>query len=207
MTRIDLQARLLNYFGQNMAYYDQNTINDVIQDGIDEVMAFSGVGYNSAVIPFVPNLTYYDMRSILPDYIGVYAIFNRTMNRWMFPTSLRKLDNVRIDWETTIGTPYYFVPVSHRYLAIWMKPGAPTYGNMFILYRSSAPTIFDNTQIPIPDDHIQSLENFCITEMFEMQQEFTKAGLMLPQYQKDLDLLTTYMREKQNPSRAQNLKG
>jgi hypothetical protein len=125
----------------------------------------------------------------------------------MFPTSLRKLDNVRIDWETTIGTPYYFVPVSHRYLAIWMKPSAPTYGNMFILYRSSAPTIFDNTQIPIPDDHIQSLENFCITEMFEMQQEFTKAGLMLPQYQKDLDLLTTYMREKQNPSRAQNLKG
>lgn len=207
MTRVDLQARLMNYFNQNNIYYDVPTMNDVIQDGLDEVFAFSGCGYNSAVLPFIPNKTYYDMLTLFPDYLGVYAIFNRTMNRWMFPTSLRKLDNVRIDWETTIGTPYYFVPVSHRYLAIWMKPSAPTYGNMFILYRSSAPTIFDNTQIPIPDDHIQSLENFCITEMFEMQQEFTKAGLMLPQYQKDLDLLTTYMREKQNPSRAQNLKG
>lgn len=207
MTRVDLQARLLNYFNQNSAYYDPNTMNDVIQDGIDEVMAFSGAGYNSAVIPFQGNLTYYDMLTILPDYIGVYAIFNRTMNRWMFPTSLRKLDNVRIDWEASQGTPYYFVPVSHRYVAIWMHPAANGYGNMFILYRSSAPTLFDNTQIPLPDDHIQALENFSVMEMWEMQQEFKKAGLMMPQYEYSLEQLKTYMREKQNPSRAQSLKG
>lgn len=206
MTRVQLQARLNNYF-QNVPYYDPASVNDTLQDGLDEVVAFSGAGYNSAVIPFQANLTYYDLRSILPDYIGVYAIFNRTMNRWMFPTSLRKLDQVRIDWEASIGTPYYFVPISYRYIAIWMKPGVPQYGNMFILYRSSAPTLDDNSQIPLPDDHIQCLENYAIQDLWEMQQEFTKAGLAMPQYQQSLETLTTYMREKQNPSRAQALKG
>lgn len=205
MTRVELQARLQNYFN-NSTYWDIPSMNDVIQDGIDEVMAFSGAGYNSAVIPFQKNLTYYDMLTICPDYIGVYAIFNRVMNRWMFPTSLRKLDNVRQDWEASQGTPYYFVPISHRYVAIWMHPSVPNYGNMFMLYRSSAPTLFDNTQIPLPEDHITTLEQFSIQEMWEMQQEFTKAGIMMPQYEKNLAELTTYMREKQNPGRTQSLK-
>lgn len=205
MNRVQLQARLQNYF-QNSTYYDPPTMNDVIQDGIDEVFAATGVGYNSAVIPFQANLTYYDMKEICPDYLGVYAIFNRTMNRWMIPTSLRKLDNVRIDWEASSGTPQYFVPVSYRYVAIWMRPSVPNYGNMYMLYRSSAPTLYDDTEIPIPDDHITTLEQFSIQEMWEMQQEFTKANLMMPQYEDNLEQLRVYIRNKRDPDRGKSLK-
>lgn len=206
MTRVELQARLQNYYN-NFSYYTPDTMNDCIQDGIDEVFAFTGVGYNSAVIPFQPNLTYYDMLSICPDYLGVYAIFNRGMNRWMLPTSLRKLDNVRIDWEASNGTPQYFVPISHRYVAIWMKPSSLGYGNMYMLYRSSAPTLFDNTQIPIPEDHITALEQYCIQDMWEMQQEFTKAQEMMPEYEANLEQLRVFIRNKRDPDRQQSLKG
>jgi len=181
-------------------------MNDSIQDGVDEICAFTGCIYASATINFAAGKSYYDLLTLLPNYIGVVAIFNNNIKRWLIPTSQRKLDQDRIDWETALGTPYYFVPISHRYVAIYKKPGAAGYGNMFVFYRAAAPTLVDATNIPIPDDHLTALENYCVTDLFEQNQEFIKARNHLESYINDLESLRVYMRNKRLPDRLPSLK-
>lgn len=205
LTRLGLQTRLQNHF-QNTQYYQGNDWNDSIQDGLDEVCAFSGCLLNSGIIPFTPYTTYYDMLTLFPDYIGVYAIFNTTINRWMFSSSIRKFYQVRIDWETAAGVPYYFSPISHRFVSIFKKPIVEGYGNMIVYYRSSAPTLNDGTIIPLPDDQIFALESYCIQDLWEQNQEFGKAAEYFDTYVKNLEALRIVMQNQRNGGRVVSLR-
>lgn len=204
-TRLDLQNRL-NLFFNNTTYYDTQSLNDSLQDGTDEIAAFSGCIYKSANIPFGQYTTYYDLLTLLPDYIGVVAVWNNTIRRWLFPQSLKKFNQVRIDWDTAYGTPYYFSPVNHRYMAIYMKPSVPNYGNMFVFYRASAPTLTDTVQIPIPDEHLVALESYSITDLWEQAQEWGKAQEQFKTYVSQLEALRVLMRSQRNRDRIMSLR-
>lgn len=206
MLQSDLSLRLQNFFA-NSSYYQGIDLNDSIQDGYDEVCAFSGCILKAAQIPFTNEVTYYDMVGLLPDYIGLVAIFNTTTRRWMWPTSIRKLNDVRIDWETCSGTPYYFCPVSHRYVAIYKKPTTDGYGNMFVYYRAAAPTLASGDKIQIPDDFALVLQDYSITDLWEQNQEFSKASFQAEAYQKTLEELRVWVHNQRNPERMQSLKG
>lgn len=206
-TRVDLQTRLGNYLS-NPTYYQTIDFNDSIQDGFDEIAAFTGCIYNTAVIPFGINQTYYDMLNLCPDYIGVVAIYNSVINRWLIPTSLTKLNQARWDWEVAGGTPYWFVPINHRWIAIYMKPLTIAYGNMYVFYRAAAPQLQDSNIISIPDDHIQALEGYVLTDLWEQNQEFSKAsGYLQNSYIPDIEKLRVYIQSKRNPDRMQRLMG
>jgi hypothetical protein len=207
MIRGDLKHNLQNHFN-NTVYYTDVDLTDSIQDGLDEVVAFTGCVYKSAVLPFTKNTTYYDMLTLLPDYIGVVAIFNDVMHRWMWPTSLRKLEQQRVDWDTIGGTPYYFTPINHRYVAIWYKPLVENYGNMVIYYRAAAPILTsDGDQIPIPEEHTDALEHYCITDLWEQAQEWGKSSDQIKDYITHINDLRVYIRNKRNPGRLPSLKG
>lgn len=207
MLQSDLAARLTNYF-QNSTYYQSIDLNDSIQDGYDEVCAFSGCILKAVSIPFVNGLSYYDMYAQgITDYIGVVAIFNTAINRWMWPTSTRKLSDVRIDWETAAGTPWYFVPINHRFIAIYKKPITDGYGNMYVFYRAAAPILAPGDPIAIPDDYALCLQDYSITDLWEQNQEWTKAATHIAAYQKTLDELRIWAQNKKLPDRLPSLKG
>lgn len=204
-TRLDLAAELEINFN-NPVYFDKQSVMDSIQDGLDEVCAFTGCIYKSAAITFTKDTTYYDLLSLLPDYIGIVAMWNNTIHRWMFPTSLRKLNQQRVDWDSCYGTPYYFCPINHRYVAIWQKPSISNYGQMFIFYRAAAPILDNSTPIPLPDEHMGALEYYCITDLWEQNQEWGKASASIKEYLKLLDQFRTLMRNKRNSDRLMGLK-
>lgn len=207
MTRVDLTARLQNYL-PNTTYYQPIDFNDSIQDGLSEVAALTGCVYNTATIPFTANRTYYDFLTLLPDYIGVVAIFNSVIRRWLFPTSLTKLNQARWDWEVAGGTPYWFVPINHRYVAIYMKPLTVGYGNMYVFYRAAAPTLTDTTLLPVPADHIQALEGYVLTDLWEQNQEFSKASEYIQSsYLPDIEKLRVYIQSKRDTDRQIRLMG
>ncbi len=160
-TRQDLQARLQNQFS-NTIYYDQQAVMDSLQDGVDEVCAFTGCIYKSAAIPFTQYTTYYDMLSLLPDYIGI--------------------------------------------VAMWLKPGAPSYGRMLVYYRAAAPTLTDQTPIPIPDEYQTAVELYSIADLWEQAQEWGKASEGLQDYIKNLEALRVLMRNKREVGRTPGLK-
>jgi hypothetical protein len=204
-TRLDMQTKLqLNF--NNTVFYDTQSINDSLQDGLDEVCAFTGCIYKSANLTFTQYTSYYDLLTLLPDYIGVVAVWNNTIRRWMWPQSLKKFNQVRIDWDTAYGTPYYFCPINFRYMAIYMKPSVPNYGQMFVFYRASAPTLVDTTPIPIPDEHITALEAYSITDLWEQAQEWGKASEYFKSYLGNLEALRKLMRSQRNRDRYMSLR-
>jgi len=204
-TRVDLQTRIQQFF-QNQPYYQSIDMNDSLQDGVDEIAAVTGCIYGSVELPFTANTTYYDMLTLIPNYIGVIAIFSTGINRFLIPTSISKLDQDRIDWEIAAGTPYYFCPISHRYIAIYKKPITSGYGNMFVYYRASAPTLTDTLAIPIPEDHMYALEAYSEMDLLEQNQEWNKATAMYQNYRDELTKLREYMRNKLNPDRVKSLR-
>lgn len=205
MTRLDLQIRLQNHLN-NPTYYTVDDMNNSLQDGLDEVCAFTGCIWKSATLLYTPFTTYYDMLNLLPDYIGIYAMFNSTTRRFMVPTSLKKFNQVRIDWDTAYGTPYYFSPINHRYVAIYMKPTTNNYGSMVVFYRASAPLMSDETVIPIPDEHLTALESYSKADLWEQAQEFGKATPEFKNYTESLEDLRVLMRSKRNFDRTVSLR-
>jgi hypothetical protein len=145
------------------------------------------------------------MLSLLPDYIGVVALWNDTIHRWLLPTSLRKLLAARTDWDVCYGTPEYFVPINHRYVAIWRKPAVVNYGRMFVFYRAAAPILTDETQIPLPDEYM-ALETYSIADLWEQAQEWGKASVAVKEYITDIESLRVLMRNKRNVDRQMGLK-
>jgi hypothetical protein len=205
-TRLDIQTRIQSYFN-NSIYYTVTDMNNSIQDGLDEIAAFSGCVWASASIPFTQYTTYYDMLTLLPNYIGIYAMYNATINRWMWPQSLKKFNQARIDWDNAYGTPYYFSPVNHRYVAIYYKPSVGNYGNMNVFYRASAPSpLADGTIIPIPDENMLALESYSKMDLWEQAQEFTKAESEMKVYVEYLEKLRVLMRSQRNRDRMMSLR-
>lgn len=202
--RVDIQNRIQQQLN-NTTYYTIDDMNQSIQDGLDEIVPFTGAILKSAELSFVANLSYYDMITLLGDYVGVYAIFNSVIHRWMTPLSIRKFAQSRPDWEASIGTPFYFSAINHRYVTIYKKPSA-AYGKMFIYYVASAPTLGDATVIPLPEDHITALNEYCYSDLWEQQQEFTKATSMLQSYIKNLDELRVLIANKRNADRIPQLR-
>lgn len=206
MTRAELIARIrLQLF--NDAYYTDQNLTDSIQDGLDEIVAFSGLNITAASIPFKGNLTYYDFQSLLPNFLAVYAIFNRTTKMWMYPTNIRKLDRERIDWETCQGTPEVFVPVSYRYTAIYKKPVVEGYGDMWVFYIGTADTINNETSL-IPDTiRTDLIESYVYMDLYEQGQEWTKAGAFFNNYETLLLELRTWIQTGRIPDRLLQIQG
>lgn len=206
MLQSELVTRLQNFFENNI-YYTSEDLNNSIQDGYDETVALSGCILKATSIPFTKNTTFYDMLNLIPDYIGVVAVFNATIRRWMWPLSMRKLDQVRIDWETAPGTPWYFIPVSHRYMAIYKKPNVDGYGNMFIYYVAAAPTLAPTDTIQIPDDYANALMDYCIMDLWEQNQEWEKAAVHFGVYREMMEELRVWSKNKRMSDRQLSLKG
>lgn len=204
MNQSDISARIQNYFN-NPTYYTSDDINASIQDGYDEVGAFSGLFLKSAIVPFQANLSYYDMLSLLPDYLGVMAIFNSAIKRWMTPSNILRFDRDRIDWETALGVPYFFSVVNHRYMAIYKKPAVVGYGSMYVFYHASSPTLGPSDEVAIPFDYFNTLEDYILTDLWAQNQEWVKAMDHKESYVNNLQELKTYLKSQRNPDRISML--
>lgn len=205
MTRLDVQDHVQEFF-QNTTYYQDQDLNAAIQDGLDEICAITGCLWGSTTLPFQQGKTYYDFYSLIPDYLGVYAIFNQAVKRWLIPTSLRKLSETRVDWDTAYGTPWYFASINFRYVAIWRKPNSPNYGDMNIFYLKQAPILYDNTDIPILLDHFNDLEMYVETDLLEQNEEFSQATTLFKDYQSNLAEYKNVIGSKRNLGRIPNLR-
>lgn len=204
MTKADLIKRIQLQLN-NDVYYTATDLNDSIQDCLDEIVAFSGLRLLAASIPFVNNLTYYDLQTLLPNFLAIYAVYNRVTKRWMYPNSIRRFDNDRLDWETAPGTPYFFSPISYRYMAIYKKPVVDTYGDMWIFYIGTA-DILDNEVSLLPNTiRAELLDSAVFTDLYEQNQEWTKAQNFFTNYQEGLLELRNWIQTGRIPDRILHL--
>ena len=197
----DMANRIANYFN-NPTYFTPADLNSSIQDGYDEIGAFSGLFLKGAQVPFVANLSYYDLLTMLGDYIGVVAIFNTGIKRWMTPASVLRFDRDRIDWETALGVPYFFSVISHRYMAIYKKPAVAGYGSMYIFYRAASPTLGPNDLFAIPDEYIETAQDYVLSDLWAQNQEWVKAQNKMTEYIDHLNQLKVWIKSQRDPDRV-----
>lgn len=204
-TRDQYKARLETLLPNNI-YYTDDDFNDTIQDGYSEISVVGGLNLKSTVLNYIPYKSYYDMITLIPDYLGVIAIFNAGIRRWMFPSSIRKFNDDRIDWESAVGVPYYFSVVSHRYVAIYKKPSNNNYGQMYVFYHGSAPTLGGSDLLTLPDQFITVLDDYTITDLWEQNQEWGKAAEHFEAYVANLEKLRAWIKGNRNADRRPQLK-
>jgi hypothetical protein len=174
MTRADLELRLTNHF-ENSTYYESGDLSASIQDGYDELCAYTGILYGSTTVAFTQDKTYYDLITLIPGLLAVVAIFNSTTRRWLIPVSHAALEVEGSNWNTVFGAPDLFTVLSHRFISIFPKPSITSYGDMVVYYKRSAPAIGSADAFLVEDEHVRVIEQYCISDLQAQAQEWTKS--------------------------------
>lgn len=203
MTRDQISDKVKRYLNDEGIFYTADDLNDSIQDGYAEVTAFTGCIFKATSISLTGSLTYYDFGALIPDYLGVTAIFNPTTKRWLSPTNLRLLENIRDDWELAVGNPFLFWPINFRFVAIYPKL-LTTSGTLYVFYRATADTLVGTSVPQIPEEHQSIIEDYVKCDLQEQAEEFTKAKLEFSNYIlgiKELKLAQRSFRQPDLPMR------
>lgn len=186
MTRDEIVARAsqnLNDFGY---FYKADDFNDSIQDAYDEVVSLTGCYPKATTVAVTANKSYYDLPTLITDFVALRGIYNHRIKRWLIPKSMRWLDAQRDDWEITNGEPEYFVPINFKYVAIYPRPTS-TSGNFWVFYYAAADTLIGSSTPNLPSvSGDESLENYITADLFEQAEEWLKAQEYYGEYLKSL---------------------
>lgn len=170
-----------------------------IQDGYNLTAALCETIENRQDVNFQGGLVIYDFSTLITDYLRVYGIFNNQTNRWLEPTTLMRLWQIRDDWELTNGDPYYFWPISYQHVALFPVP-ATSVGSMTVMFKAKAATLTANTTPEIPESNIDALENFATADLLTQCEEFIKALKWAGLYNKNVIEICQLVRERSRPN-------
>jgi hypothetical protein len=204
MTRDQITNRVQKNLNDEGVFYSSDDLNDSIQDGYAEVAAVTGCIFKGTTVNLTANLSYYDFGSLIPDYLGVTAIFNPTTKRWLSPTNLRLLEDLRDDWELATGNPFLFWPVNFRFVAIYPRVTISS-GTLYVFYRATADVLAGITIPQIPEEHQSILENYVTCDLQEQAEEFSKASLEFNSYVAGLKDLKQAIRSYNHPDLVHRL--
>lgn len=203
MTRDQLAAKLLVNLDDNAIFFESADLAFSTQDGYDEIAAATGLIEKATTLTLSATTTYYDFRTLIPDFIGLIGIWNTVTKRYLTPVSLLYLEGQRPDWEVQLGTPEVFWPINFRYVAIFPQRADLCY----VFYRASAPTLAGDTTIAIPAEHLRVLLDYSTGDLLETQQEFESAMVYLTNYIAGIEKLRQSVQNKLNTGRQGGLRG
>jgi len=190
--------RNLDDLGAN--FFDPNDdIIPSIQDGYNLTVAFCETIEKRQSINFQGGLVVYDLSSLISDFLRVYGIYNNDTQRWMEPTTLLRLWQMRDDWELCNGQPYMFWPISYQHVALFPVP-ATSAGSMTVMYKAKAPTVTANMTPVIPEASVEALEFFSTGDMLTQCEEFIKALKWHGLYEEQVEDIVRLVRDRTRPN-------
>ena len=182
MTRDDIAARVrFNLDDSVISFYSADDINDSIQDAYHEVIAIARTIESATTINLTANLSYYNLSTLISDYLHVVGLYNTQTKKWLDYLPLKLLQELDARWETKIGEPQYFTVLDDSYIAIYPKVSA-TSGTLAVLYKAMANTLSAATTPTIPDYHQIILEQYSTMDLLEQAEEFVKAQEWMREY-------------------------
>jgi hypothetical protein len=189
-TRVQLRLNVrANLSDSGITFYDDNSINNALQDAYNEVAAKARCITKSATVNQVANANYYDFISLgVTDYLGTTAIFNLDTNFWLRDdVSLRDFDRLRRDWEMWNGSCQFWAPHSLQYIAVAPVLPLIVAEQFTLLYWAAAPTLTSDSSVPLVSTDMQPLlEYYATADLLESAEEMTKAQPYWESYRKDL---------------------
>ena len=158
LTRDDIAARVRsNLHDSCITYYSADDINDSIQDGYDEVVAIARTITNDSAITLTDETSYYNLASLISDYIHVVALFNDNTSRWFDYYAHVLLRELRSDWELAKGESEGFTVWDGRWISVFPRLTTAS-GTFTVIYKASANTLSSATVPSIPFQYERILE-------------------------------------------------
>ena len=196
LTRDDTAARVrFNLDDAGITFFSADDINDSIQDGYDEVVAIARTITNSSAITLTNETSYYNLSSLISDYIHVVALFNDNTNRWLDYYAHVLLRELRSDWELAKGESEGFTVWDGRWISVFPRLVTAA-GTITVIYKASANTLVAATVPSIPFQYERILEKYCTMDLLEQSEEWVKAGLWFKDYFTDLAELKKHMNNR-----------
>jgi hypothetical protein len=190
--------RNLDDLGAN--FYDTNVdIIPSIRDGYSLTAAFCETIESRQDINFTGELVVYDFSALLTNYLRVYGIYNNETNRWMEPTTLLRLWQIRDDWELCNGQPYMFWPISYKHVALFPVPATST-GSMTVMFKAKGATLSSNSTPVLPESNVDVLEDFATADLLTQCEEFTKALKWAGLYEQHINDICRIVRDRSRPN-------
>lgn len=181
-TRDQIASKVLeNLDNAGASFFTALDVNNSIQDGYDDVSCYCGQIEKSYTLSLQANLTYYDLSSIISDFLAVTAVYNYQTNRWLETVGRPELDQKRWDWEIWEGNAQWFFPLDARYLAICPRSNSST-GTLEVFYKAEADTLTSTSVPKILKDNVKLLEFYATGDLLESVKEFVKSDIWLGQY-------------------------
>lgn len=182
------------------SFFDPNVdIVPSVQDGYNLTAAFCETIETRQNVSFQAGLVIYNFPTLITNFLRVYGIYNNNTNRWLEPTTLMRLYQLRDDWELCNGEPYLFWPISYQHVAIFPVPATAT-GNMTVMFKAKAATLTSNATPVLPESNVDALEAFSTSDMLTQCEEFVKALKWAQLYEEHIVDICRIVRERSRPN-------
>jgi len=122
------------------------------------------------------NTSYYKITDIASDAFYPIAIYDNSSRRWLEDNvNISQLDRMRADWEVWEGSPRYWLPVSHEYIAVVPRRSSVSSDTFDFYYAAFAETVVDTNVPNIISDMQYLIEEYATADLLEAAEELSKA--------------------------------
>jgi len=206
MTRDEIVAKAALNLNDAGYFYKPEDFNEAVQDGYDEIVSLTACYPKATTIAVTANKSYYDLPTLISDFVALRGIYNSRVRRWLIPKTPRWLDMQRNDWELQTGEPEYFAVFNYRYVGIYPRVTA-TSGNFWVFYYAAADTLSGSSSPNLPAvSGDEAIENYVTADLFEQAEEFVKAQEYFNEYTRCLREVELYRDTLRLPDYVDSLK-
>ena len=209
MTRDELASLIITNLNDSGVFNTLDEVNDAIQDGYDDLVLTHGLRPKATAINIAANKVFYDLPTIIPDFVALRAIYFSQNKRWLTSQNLKYFQSCREDWELTTGNPTDYWVANYRRVALFPHPTTSSVDTLWIFYYASAPTLTllsQDLNIPV-DSGFRALENYATSVLLTKAEEWSKAEAYEMQAQEDSEECKLFRNYLKSPDYQDGLRG
>lgn len=181
-SRNQLVARIQQSLSDSSGvYFNSPEVVLSLQDALDEINIAGEIFTKEASVVVPPNTLYYNIYEAIPDYYRLVSVFSPARNMFLPIKNFRNFATYRRNWEKSYGTPYEIGLVNYQYITFY--PTTPPTQPLTFRYVAFPAPVGDTDLISYPAQFISCVELYCIADLLEQLQEFTKAGIAWQDYE------------------------
>ncbi len=207
MNRLAVRTNIREIIEDQGSFYSDTDLNSAIQECYKLYINEVNVIEKRVTLNFADDLVYYDMQTLVSDYLIPVALFNNNNRSWLDARSRLWLDSYRLDWETATGEPRWFSVINHKYIALapHQEVGVGTFD---LHYLAFAPTInSDRTSIQVLAESEHIFEIYTQFYLMLQAREFNKAKMSLREFENQIKSAIKLAQSRGLPSRQYRLGG
>lgn len=163
-------------------------LTDSVQDAYDDIVVLTQCIIKKTTLNWTADLSYYDLKSLVTDYLATVAIYNNVNSKWLEDDlNVKNLELLSDTWETKKGTPTNWAALNHQYTAIYPKY-SETSGTFDLWYWATAPTLVCADTPLIATDFQKLLEHYSTGDLLEQFEEYVSASNFWKPYVENIEL-------------------